>query len=198
MLLYPRDLYKCFNLKRFIKFIYMGFLEGLILFILGHHSFCNGNSNGSVDDFYSIGTLIYTAVVIIANLKLVLDTSFFDYPSIIIIFISVILYFVTVYGMSDARWLSEDTVISFLTLDNFENVILDLKFFFYILVTSVFCYFIEIFGEKAPILFGIITEWKLLKPYTIAKKNKSKIEIIDYIQQISLIDDKEEEEDLIK
>ena len=143
---------KCFNIKRFIKFFVMGFLEGLIIFILSHYSFLKGNFDGGNNDFYSIGTIILAGVIIIANIKVLLDMSFYDYFSILIIILSILLYFISIYIFSSDCLFSEDIILQFYILGNFNNVILDFKFLCYIILVCSFCSFLEIFVDKTSIM----------------------------------------------
>ena len=157
--------YKCFHYKRFIKFFGLGASEGLVLFLLAHYYYYKGNSDGGTNDFYAIGTVILASVITIANLKVYMDMSFVDYFGLLLMILSVLLYFITIAIFSD-DWLFPKSVIkSFYIMDNFSDVIWDIKFFFYIILSCSFCYFLEIFGEKGPILFGIVIEGKNLPPY---------------------------------
>ena len=151
----------------------MGVLEGLIIFILSHYFFIKGNSDGGTNDFYSIGsTIILAGVIVIANLKVLLDMSFYDYFSIFIIILSILLYFISIVIFSNDWLLPKDIVLQFYILDNFKNVILDLKFLCYIIVVCSFCSFLEIFADKTPIMFGIEIEGKYLLPYKRKRNNK--------------------------
>ena len=163
---YIQGIYKkFFHFKRFGKFFFMGALEGLIIFILSHYYYRKGNFDGGTNDFYSVGTIILAAVINISNLKILIDMSFIDIFGLIITIISILLYYISI-GLFSSNWLLSDSIINqFYISDNFKNVILDLKFFFFIILVCSFCYFIEIFGEKAPILFGIVTEGKFLPPF---------------------------------
>ena len=165
--------YKCFHMIRFFKFFAMGFLEGLIIFILAHYWYCVNNYNGSTNDFYAVGTIIMAGVVTIANLKVFLDMSFVDYYSLGFIIFSVFCYFLSVIIFSKNYILSAEVIHNFLVLDNFANVILDLKFFFYMILVCSFCYILEIFVKKAPILYGFVIEGKFLQPYHKKRNNSS-------------------------
>ena len=165
--------YKCFHTKRFIKFFFMGALEGAIIFVLSHYFYWKGNSDGGTNDFYAVGTIILAAVIVIANLKVYLDMKFRDYFGIILITLSVLLYYLTIALVNSDWLLSKSIVAQFYILDNFENVIWDLKFIFYILLVCTICYFIEIFAEIFPILFGIVEEGKYLPPYKRKKANNN-------------------------
>ena len=157
--------YKCFHYKRFVKFFSMGALEGLVLFLLGHYYYYKGNSDGGTNDFYAVGTVILASVITIANLKVFMDMSFVDYFGLILMILSVLLYFVTIAIFSDDWMLSKSIVKNFYIMNNFSDVIWDIKFLFYILLSCCFCYFLEVVGEQGPILFGIVIEGKNLPPY---------------------------------
>ena len=179
--------YKCFHFKRFFKFFGMGALEGLIVFLLSHYWYCEGNSDGGTNDFYAIGSVIYAAVVVISNLKVVIDMSFHDYYSITLISLSVLLYFIILLMMSNSGFLPASLVRKFYIIDNFRNVIWDLKFFFYIILVTSFCCFLEIFAEKAPILFGYVIEGKFLPPYKRKRYNRHNFEFenIDITEELN-------------
>ena len=118
------------------------------------------------------------AVVFQANLKLAIDMSYYDYYSIIFISLSALLYIFTI-AIADSDWmLPKSIVVSFYILDNFKEVIIDLKFFFSMILMCTFCCFIEIFANKMPILFGIIIEGKFLPPYKRTKNEVKKKNLI--------------------
>ena len=199
--------YKCFHFKRFIKFFSMGALQGLIIFILSHYWFWKGNSDGGTNDFYAVGTAGLAAIIIMSNLKVLLDMFFIDYFSIILIFLSILLYFISI-GIFTNDWLfSENIVRLFYILDNFNNIILDLKFLFYIILVNTFCYFLEIFVEKAPILYGFVIEGKYLPPYKRKRPNYKNFEFeviskeeLELYYSISMSEERnkeDEEENLI-
>ena len=154
-----------FRLKNFIEFEGLGFLHGFLCYFLSNLWFKKGNSNGTTNDFYAVGTAIYAGVVMVANLKVVLDTSLHDVYSVSMIIFSVLSYYISVLACSSDYIFSESTTLGFYVLDNFSMIILDSKFLFYIIQISVLSYFIEIACEKFQILFGIEIEGKYLPPY---------------------------------
>ena len=119
------------------------------------------------------------AVVFQANLKLTIDLSYYDYIGLAIILVSALLYIFTV-GIADSAWmLPKDFVRKFTILDNFKQVIIDLKFLFYMIIVCTFCSFLEILVNKFPFLFGLSIEGKYLPPYKRKKnlQNKKKEDI---------------------
>ena len=175
---YIQGIYKsCYHFRGLIRSFGLGAVEGSIIFLCGHFWYKYGNIDGTQNDFWAIGTVMMAAVVIQANLKLALDMSYYDYYSIIIIVLSVLLYIFTI-AIADSDWLlSKSIVTGFYILDNFKEVIIDLKFLFCMTLVCVFCSFIEIFANKVLILFGFIVEGKLLPPYKRINKER-KIENI--------------------
>ena len=114
-------------------------------------------------------------MVIQANLKLAIDMSYYDYFIIIIIALSILLYFFTI-AIADSDWLLPKSIIKNLDiLDNFKQVIIDLKFLFCMILVCTFCCFLEIFANKMPILFGIVIEGKYLPPYKRINNEKKNV-----------------------
>ena len=163
---YIQGIYKkLFHLKRFIKFIAMGFLEALIIFIISNFWFNKGNSDGTTNDFYAIASVAYAAVVFVSNLKAVLDTSIHEIVSISCVAFGIISYFLSCFIYSSNYILSEKMVMKSYILDNITMIIFNGKFFLCVFLSSTFCIFLEIVGEKYPILFGLVIEGKNLPPY---------------------------------
>jgi hypothetical protein len=124
-----------------------------------------GNSDGTTTDFYSISQVIYAAVVIVSNLKAVLDTSVHEVVSISCADFGLISYIFWVFSFSSDYILSKSIVIRSYILDNITMVVLDLKYFFCLLGSCMICCFLEIVCDKYPILFGCVVEGKNLPPY---------------------------------
>ena len=163
---------KLYHFKGLIRSFTLSALEGLIIFLCCHYWYRFGNHDGTTNDYWSVGTVMMAAVVIQANLKLALDMSFYDYFSIIFIILSILLYLFTI-AIANSDWmLPEGIVTQFYILDNFIEVIIDLKFLFCMILVCTFCCFIEIFANKVLILYGIVVDGKLLPPYKRIKNKK--------------------------
>jgi phospholipid-transporting ATPase len=144
---------KCFSMLDFLKFIGFAFMEGFLIYFFGNFWFHKGNSDGNVDDFYAVGTSVYAAVIFAANLRIVLQTHIHEFYSTMITSLSAFSYFLFVFIMSNNYILPGSIVKEFLILDNWKAVILDMKFYLYIIAISVIIYFIEICSDKYPGLF---------------------------------------------
>ena len=173
---YIQGIYKrCYHFRGLVRSFGLSAIEGTIIFLCGHYWYRLGNHDGTCNDYWSIGTVMMAGVVIQANLKLTIDLSYYDYFGLGLILLSASLYIFTI-GIADSDWmLSGNIVRAFYILDNFKEVIVDTKFFFCMLLICTFCSFLEIFVNKIPILYGIITDGKNLPPYKREKDKKIKI-----------------------
>ena len=144
---------KCFNMPNFLKVIGFAFFEGFLIFLVGNYWFDKGNIDGNVDDFYAVGTAVFAAIIFISNLRIVLQTNIHEFYSVMITSLSAFSYFLVVFLMSSNYVLPGSMVREFLILDNWKEVILDIKFFFYLLVICTICYFFEIFNDRFPSWF---------------------------------------------
>ena len=144
---------KCFSIGKFIKFIGFAFGEGFIIYILGYYWFCGGNTDGTIDDFYAVGTAVYGEVIIMSNLRIILQNEVHHFWGTMITILSVLSFFFTVFLMSSDYILPGYMIVDLFILENWKEVILDLKFYLFVLVSSTICYFIEICSYRYPSLF---------------------------------------------
>jgi len=162
---------KLFHRKRFLKFIILGFIEGGILFIFSNFWFDKGNSDGTTNDFYAITSVSYAGIVIICNLKVILDTSFHDIISVSFVSFCIISYYISVAVYSKDYIFSQSYVIKSYILDNISMIVFNNKFFLCLFGASTISYFLEIICEKYPILFGFVIEGKNLPPFKDIKND---------------------------
>ena len=144
---------KCFSYTKFLTFISFAFGEGFLIYILGYYWFCGGNKDGTLDDFYAVGTAVYGVIIIVSNLRVVLQNDVHHFWGTMIVILSNLSFFVTVYLMSSNYILPSAMIIHFLTIDNWKEVMLDIKFALFVLLSSTICYFIEICSNNYPKLF---------------------------------------------
>ena len=183
---YIQGIYKkLFHIKRFIKFMVLGFIEALIIFLISFYWFNLGNSDGTMNDFYAIASVAYAAVVFISNLKAVLDTSIHEVISISCVILGIIAYFLSVFIYSKDYILSGSIVMGSYILDNFSMIVFNEKFFLCIFASSTISVFLEIVCNKYPILFGWVIEGKDLPPF------KEKIDDKDFFKDIGKYEDEE-------
>ena len=144
---------KCFSYTKFLTFISFAFGEGFLIYILGYYWFCGGNKDGTLDDFYAVGTAVYGVIIIVSNLRVVLQNDVHHFWGTMIVILSNLSFFVTVFLMSSNYIFPSSMIIHFLTIDNWNEVMLDIKFALFVLLSSTICYFIEICSNNYPKLF---------------------------------------------
>ena len=130
---------KLFSAFRFWKWIMMGFGHAFLIFIFSFFFM------GSSLDLWSTGTLIYSSVVLIANWKIIQYTKSHTLISALIVFLSVFMYYLTIYVMNDysyfyiyGNWdvLSKEsrfylstlmTLVSVMVIDEIVKIAINLK-----------------------------------------------------------------------
>lgn len=86
---------KLFSSFTFWKWITMGFGHAFLIFIFSFFFM------GPSFDIWSTGTLVYSSVVLVANWKIVQYTKSHTFISTLIVFLSVFMYYLTIYMMND-------------------------------------------------------------------------------------------------
>ena len=123
---------KLFGSRRFWKWIFYGTVQALVLYVF---SFRVGldpyNIRGDVQDLKLSGTICYSFVVVIVNVKVFQTTSTHSVISILLVTLSVLLYYAFVAVMS--------LFPSFYNYGNFMEMITSLPYFLKLLVIILIC-----------------------------------------------------------
>lgn len=138
---------KLFHFKRFWKWMVCGIIDALFVFLIAFFSLSSSN-NGQSLDMWGIGTMAYSSVVIIANLKLIIYTNTHSIISTLIFFISILSYFIVVFIMSFFP--------VFYNYDNFYEIILDKLYYFSSLLVISLCALVDIAVSKCLLYYGIV------------------------------------------
>ncbi len=99
---YRQGIYgKLFGYKRFWKWIFYGFSQAIVLYIFTFKMVLQPyNLNGDTQDLKLAGTICYSAVVIIVNVKVIQTTYNYTFIGFFLVLISVVSYYVFVFFMS--------------------------------------------------------------------------------------------------
>lgn len=138
---------KLFHFKRFWKWMFCGIIDALFAFVIGFFSLSSSN-NGKNIDMWGIGTMVYSSVVIIANLKLIIYTNTHSIISTVIFLISILSYFIVVLIMSFFP--------VFYNFDNFYEIILEKIYYFSSLLVISLCALVDIAVSKSLLYYGIV------------------------------------------
>ena len=94
---------KLYNNRNFWRWIFLGILQGLAIFIFvfsSNNIYANNNS-GEIQDFKSSGMMTYSLVVIIVNLKVFQLTSVHGVVSLFFLIFSIGAYYILTFLMSN-------------------------------------------------------------------------------------------------
>ena len=141
---------KLFHFNRFWKWILYGVIQGYFIFAFSFFAFTTSNSYGNILDMWALGTMAYSAVVLIANLKVLFYTNSHTSISTFLIIASIASYYITVYIMS--------FFVCFYNYDNFSEVFGDRRFVYSTTCVVGLVTFIDVGVAKISILFGLVKE----------------------------------------
>ena len=156
---------KLFHTKRFWKWVFNGIFEALIIFLIALFSFSNIDSYGLNYDYWVLGEFIYTVVVIVVNLKIVIDTHNHSIYSLTLSFLSIFCYYLSVFILSYIEKFDSFRRSIFYICGHWNNVLFDFKFIISSFIAVFFCISFEIFISKFLILFGFSIPGDKLPPY---------------------------------
>lgn len=108
---------KLFHTARFWKWVFQGALQGFIIFAIFYLSFTTFETSGLNQDLWSIGSMVYSAVVISVNVRILLSTNSHSLISSVFMLLSILSYYLVLFLMSN-----------YIVFENFNN--------FYMLIYS--------------------------------------------------------------
>ena len=95
---------QCFNIFIFIKYIIIGFFEGILLMISSFIFFYYNDDKGyNLNNLYSFGTVIFSGIIITVNLKVLLNSKIIDIFIITLIFLSIFSFYIGVILFSGEK-----------------------------------------------------------------------------------------------
>ena len=172
---------KLFHYKRFWKWIFFGMLQGMLLFVFGFYSLDANDSRGYTYDFWGTGINIYQGIVLIANLKIAINTNTHTFFSTIFLSLSVLSFYIIVVLFSENTPFLRTSIAG-----TFLMILIDFKSFLVSLGVVTLIIFLEIFIQKSLIFFGIVTDGKELSPYNekIGQKKQKTVQSSNTLIQL--------------
>ena len=123
----------CFNTFTFIKHFFFAFLEGFLFIFFYNNNYIGYNLN----NLYSFGTAIFSGIIIIVNLKVLLNSKIIDIFIIILIFLSIFSFYVGVILFSGEKffsiYLGNYFSYNYLIIGDYSNIIKDKKYFLFVI-----------------------------------------------------------------
>ena len=128
---------KLFGKKRFWKWILYGLIQALILYVYLFRLITMAyNTLGDTQDLKLSGSICYSAVVVIVNVKVIQTTSTHSVVSVVLVVISIMLYFIFIAGMNE--------VGSVYNCGNFGKMVTSLSYYLKIGCVVVICTMIDV------------------------------------------------------
>jgi phospholipid-transporting ATPase len=95
---------KLFHTTRFWKWVIQGAFQGFVVFIVFYFSFSSCEESGLNQDLWSIGSMVFSAVVLIVNIRMLFSTNSHNIISVFLFAISIFIYYLVLFLMSQYRF----------------------------------------------------------------------------------------------
>ena len=130
---------ECFNILIFIRHMFFGFLDGLLLMVSSFIVFYFNNNNGYLlNHLYSFGTAIFSGIIIIVNLKVLINSKIIDIFIIFLIFLSIFSFFIGVILFSGENIyfisLPNQFLSNYYIIGDYTYIINDKKYLLFVLL----------------------------------------------------------------
>ena len=171
---YSQGIYgKLFGYKRFWKWIFYGFIQAIFLYYFTFKMILEPyNLRGDTQDLKLSGTICYSAVVVVVNVKVIQTTYNYTFIGIFLVFISIGSYYLFVYLMSDYP--------QFYNFGNFDKMVFQNVYYLKISCIILICGTMDL-GIKMIIKFcGCQPD-----PRTLSEEEFKKINLINTIVLVS-------------
>jgi phospholipid-transporting ATPase len=152
---------KLFHTVRFWKWVIYGLLQASILFVFAYY--CNNSidQQGYHQDLFSVGSMIYSSIVLLVNFRILLSTNTHSVISISIFFLSIFSYYIIILLMS--------YYYRFANFNNFYMIMTSSNFYLSTLLILVLCLVIDMGMVKLLKLYDFIENPLYIKPEEIDK-----------------------------
>lgn len=155
---------KLFHSKRFWKWILYGAVQGFFIFLFSYYFNDVADSNGRNQDLWSIGSIVYSNIVIIVNIKILFSTNTHTVYSFLACFYSILLYWITTYFMS--------LYYSFENFNNFKMALSSGHFYFTTIGLIMIMVIFDVGFNRIALTFKIVKDPLTLKADEIDKNLK--------------------------
>lgn len=150
---------KLFHSIRFWKWVLIGIIQGAIMFCFFYYSNNSPDVNGRYQDLWSVGSMVYGAIVIIVNIRILYATNNHSLFSFTLFFLTVLSYFIVLIIMSKYQH-----------FENFNNITIifsNPNYFLSTCSTILLCLILDIAMVKILFLLGAIKDPLMIKPESL-------------------------------
>jgi phospholipid-transporting ATPase len=150
---------KLFHTVRFWKWVLYGMMQGCIIFLFCYY--CNEAilPQGRTQDLFSVGSMVYGAIVLIVNFKILFSTNTHSIISFSLFILSVASYYVVVFLMS--------YYYKFANFNNFYMMMTSINFYLSSVLILVLCLSLDVGIVGILKLYGFIKNPLHIKPESI-------------------------------
>jgi phospholipid-transporting ATPase len=142
---------KLFHSLRFWKWVFYGMMQGVLIYLFSYNANRGPiNSGGMGQDLFSAGSIAYSGIVLIVNVKLLVSTCTHSIVSFALFFYSVISYYITIALMSK--------VYKFENFNNYTMIFQSPNFFFSSFLLVLVCLFIDIGVKRILLVYGFVID----------------------------------------
>lgn len=159
---------KLFHSIRFWKWVLYGFVQAVFVYLLSYNANNSAfNSEGFRQDLWSCGSIAFSGVVLIVNIKILLSTCTHSIVSFILFFGSVFLYYFALWGMSK--------VYKTEVFNNYNMILGSTDFYLSTLLLVMLCLLLDIGINRLSLLYGLMADPLKIKAEDYEKKDKKKL-----------------------
>jgi phospholipid-transporting ATPase len=142
---------KLFHSIRFWKWVLYGMMQGVLVYLFSYNANRGAiNTSGFQQDLFSGGSMAYSSIVLIVNVKILVSTCTHSFISFGLFFYSVISYYVTLKLMSSYH--------KFENFNNFEMNFQSLNFYFSTLLIVLVSLFVDVGVKRILLAFGLVVD----------------------------------------
>jgi phospholipid-transporting ATPase len=142
---------KLFHSLRFWKWVIYGMMQGVLVYLFSYHAnFGPYDQSGHQQDLFSAGSIAYSGIVLIVNVKILMSTYTHSFVSFILFFYSVATYYLTMSVMSKSY--------RFENFNNYKMITLSTNFYLSSFILVMVCILLDIGVKRILLAFGIIVD----------------------------------------
>jgi hypothetical protein len=169
---------KLFHSIRFWKWVFYGFMQAVFIYLLSYNANSSAiEQSGFHQDLWSNGSIAYSGVVLIVNIKILLSTCTHSIISFILFFGSVFTYYLTLIAMSQLK----NTEIF-----NNDTMIFSSNNFYLSTTLLVFlCILLDIGINRLMLLYGLVADPLKIRAQEYEPKVNKKILLETKSEQIN-------------
>jgi phospholipid-transporting ATPase len=142
---------KLFHSARFWKWIAYGIIQGVLVYLFSFYANDSiTNRNGFTQDLWSNGSIAYSGIVLIVNIKILTSTYTHSYVSFVLFFGSTFIYYLTLLVLANFKTTE--------VFNHSQMIFTSWNFYLSTILLSLMCVLLDIGLNRILLTFGIIID----------------------------------------